>query len=135
MSQNQLGKLYRDGDVVVRIGDKGTCMFQIQKGELEVIIDEDENMVVNTLSSGDFFGEMSLFTGECRSATVRSKGESRVLTIDEPAFLRRLQEDPVLGFRVLETMFSWLRHMNSLGVGYEGYNISVDHEPSMAERI
>lgn len=101
MRQNRLGKLYQDGDVIVRKGDTGNHMYLIQKGALDVIVGDE---TVNTLGSGDFFGEMSLFTGQPRSATVRSHGESRVLTIDRTAFMNRIQEDPVLAFRLLEKL-------------------------------
>ncbi len=121
MRHNRLGRLYNDGDMIVRKGDEGDCMFLVQKGNLEVVIGEEENRVVTTLGSGDFFGEMSLFTGEPRSATIRSRGESRVLTIDEPAFLRRLRVDPMLAFHILKTMYQRLRGMNQQQAGYEGY--------------
>ncbi|MCP4041566.1 MAG: cyclic nucleotide-binding domain-containing protein [Gammaproteobacteria bacterium] len=100
MRQNELGRLYQDGDVVVRKGESGDCMFIIQKGLVEVFIGDD-NHLVRTMGSGEIFGEMSLFTGESRSATVRAKGEARVLTIDQPAFHKRIQEDPMLAFRIL----------------------------------
>ncbi|MBF0459868.1 MAG: cyclic nucleotide-binding domain-containing protein [Magnetococcales bacterium] len=121
MRQNQLGRLYHDGDIIVRKGDKGDCMFLLQKGKLEVVIGANEDRVVATLDSGDFFGEMSLFTGEPRSATVRSHGESRVLTIDEPAFIHRLRMDPMLAFHVLKTMYHRLRGLNRQRAGYAGY--------------
>jgi CRP-like cAMP-binding protein len=101
MRQNRLGKLFQDGEVIVRKGDSGHHMYLIQKGALEVVVGGE---TVNTLGSGDFFGEMSLFTGQPRSATVRSRGESRVLTIDRTAFMNRIQEDPVLAFRLLEKL-------------------------------
>ncbi|MBI5166062.1 MAG: cyclic nucleotide-binding domain-containing protein [Magnetospirillum sp.] len=130
MRRNLLGRLYQDGEVVVRIGEPGDSMFQIQKGCLDVVVDEGKDLVVATLGSGDFFGEMSLFTHEPRSATVRSRGESRVLTIDETAFVRRLSEDPMLAYRILEAMFARLRHLNEQGVGYEGYrDLAAEGQP------
>ncbi|MBF0610592.1 MAG: cyclic nucleotide-binding domain-containing protein [Magnetococcales bacterium] len=118
MSQEAMGRLYLDGETVVTMGEEGTCMFQIQKGTLEVVVD---GQVINTLAHGEFFGEMSLFNQAPRSATIRSKGESRVMTIDQSAFLRRLQEDPMLGFRILKVLHQRMRQMNQQGVGYEGY--------------
>ncbi len=121
MRHNQLGKLYNDGDVIVRLGDPGNTMFQVQKGCLDVIVDDNTGQVIATLVSGDFFGEMCLFTGDPRSATVRSRGESRVLTIDRAAFIRRLSEDPLLAYRILGAMCDRLRRLNEYSVGYEGY--------------
>ncbi|NGZ28340.1 MAG: cyclic nucleotide-binding domain-containing protein [Magnetococcales bacterium] len=118
MSQASMGRLYLDGETIVTMGEEGTCMFQIQKGTLEVVVD---GQVINTLGHGEFFGEMSLFNQAPRSATIRSNGESRVMTIDQSAFQRRLREDPMLGFRILKVLHQRMRQMNQQGVGYEGY--------------
>jgi len=112
MRQTNLGRLYQDGDIIFRKGDPGDCMFLVQKGTLDVILEEDGDRVVNIISSGEFFGEMSLFTGNPRSATIRSRGESRVMTIDEVAFMRRMTEDPVLAFRILEKQCDRLRALD-----------------------
>lgn len=104
MTEHRLGRLYRDGEVLFRKGAPGDCMYQLQKGTLDIVLESDETKIVRTITSGEFFGEMSLFTGEPRSATIRSRGESRVLTIDEAGFKKRLKEDPVLAFRILEQL-------------------------------
>ena len=40
MRNNKLGRLYRDGEIVINKGDEGTCLFVIQEGKVEVF---DEN--------------------------------------------------------------------------------------------
>ena len=107
--REELGRLYGDGEIIFHAGDPGDCMYLVQKGMLDVILDEAEDQVVNVISSGEFFGEMSLFSGDPRSATIRCRGESRIMTIDERAFMRRVREDPVLAFRVLEKLCERLR--------------------------
>lgn len=46
------------------------------------------------LAVGDFFGEMSLMTGEPRSATVTAVEESRLLEVAKPVFAELLQSRP-----------------------------------------
>jgi CRP-like cAMP-binding protein len=60
---------------------------------------------------GDVFGEMAIFDRQPRSATVRAKGNARVLTLDKRAFLKRVNEDPSFAFRILQIMS---RHIRSL---------------------
>jgi len=100
-----LGKVYADGERIVTQGEVGDCMYVIQKGKVEVFI-ENQNCetVLAVLKSGTVFGEMALFTKETRSASVRAKGEARILTIDKRAFFKRVQEDPSLAFRILLKM-------------------------------
>ena len=45
--------------------------------------------------------------------TVRALGDARVLTVDKKTFLRRIQEDLSLAFRVFQTMASRLNSMNA----------------------
>ncbi|NBX30867.1 mechanosensitive ion channel protein MscS, partial [bacterium] len=48
------------------------------------------------LGPGEFFGEMSLLTGEPRSATVTALVETRLLTIDKEIFRPCLEAEPRL---------------------------------------
>jgi CRP-like cAMP-binding protein len=102
-----LGKIYRDGEEIVRQGGVGDCMYIIQTGQAEAIQGKEGKEVrLAVLGEGDVFGEMALFERKPRSATVRALGEVRVLTIDKKTFLRRVHEDPSLAFRILQKM-SW----------------------------
>ncbi len=111
--KGRLGKVYADGEVVVTEGDFGAEMFVVQSGSVEVVRSsgEDEHRVA-TLQSGDFFGEMALFDGEMRAATVRATGEARVLTIDKRTLLKRITEDPLLAVNLLRSLSDKLREAN-----------------------
>jgi CRP-like cAMP-binding protein len=108
-----LGKIYRDGEVIVRQGQEGDCMYVIQKGKVEVMIERDgREMRLAVLGENDFFGEMAIFTRELRGATVRALGSARLLTVDKKTFFRRIQQDPSLAFRMVETMSYRIQEMN-----------------------
>jgi CRP-like cAMP-binding protein len=49
---------------------------------------------VGVLRSGDCFGEMSLLTGEPRTATVRAEGDCEVLEISKPVMSELLHHSP-----------------------------------------
>lgn len=107
-----LGKVYRDGDLIVRQGDIGDCMYVIQDGRVEVIAEHDgEEIRLRELGKNDFFGEMAIFEDEIRTATVRAVGDARVLTIDKKNFLSGIHEDPSLAFRIVETMSHRIRDL------------------------
>jgi CRP-like cAMP-binding protein len=109
-----LGKLYQDGELIVREGEVGDCMYVIQQGTVEVVQDADgSDVVLAVLGAGDFFGEMAIFERQARSATVRAKGDARVLTVDKRTLLRRFQKDPSLALRMLETMSSRIRDLDA----------------------
>ena len=113
MTIEGLGKLYGDGEVVIRQGEIGNCMFVIQKGRAEVARESETGEVrVAVLKQGDSFGEMAIFEHEVRSATVRALGEARILTVDKRTSLRRVQEDPTLAFNILRVLCERIRHQN-----------------------
>jgi CRP-like cAMP-binding protein len=115
MTQGTLGKLYRDGEDIVRQGEAGNCMYVIQQGTAQVLLNkQDKQICVAVLTEGDFFGEMALFDKEVRSATVRACGDVLVLTLEKTTFLRRIHEDPSLAFRMLEKMSHRIRDANAL---------------------
>lgn len=113
MNSGSMGKTYANGEIVVRQGDPGDCMFAVQKGRLEVTRHGvGADVRVAFLEEGEIFGEMSIFEHETRSATVRAVGEARVLTIDKKTFLRRVQEDPSLAFNLVRMMSRRIRRLS-----------------------
>jgi flavin-dependent dehydrogenase len=113
MGTGDLGKTYRDGELIVNEGESGECMYVIQEGKVEVLQKNEEAEVrLAVLGEGDFFGEMALFQREVRSASVRALGDVRVLTVDKKAFLKRICEDPSLALRIVETMSQRIRDLD-----------------------
>lgn len=110
---SELGRIYHDGDIIVRQGEPGDCMYVIQSGRVRVLRESDGRQVPLTeLAEGDFFGEMALFEKDVRSATVCAMGDVRVLTVDKKIFLRKIHEDPSLAFRIMTRMSGRIRTLN-----------------------
>ena len=115
MFDSAVGKVFHDGDVIVREGSPGENMYVVLAGRAEVLagpVGSESRVAV--LEAGDFFGEMSLFDREVRSATVRALGEVRMLTVDRRTLLSRIHEDPSLAFKMLERMSARVRDLNAL---------------------
>jgi len=114
MNKGELGKTYAKGEIIVRQGEIGDCMFAIQRGKLEVLLNGPQGEVrTAVLREGDIFGEMAVFDREVRSASVRALEEATVLTVDKKTFLRRIQEDPSLAFNLVKMMSGRIRRLNA----------------------
>jgi len=112
-SDSELGRTYRNGEIIVRQGEAGDCMYVIQEGEVEVIQRHgDTDVELGTMSAGDFFGEMALFQNATRAASVRARGDVRVMTIDKKTLLRRVKEDPLLAYNLVQTMSNRIRELH-----------------------
>ncbi len=79
---------YEAGDFIFRQGDPGDRMYVIVGGEVEVIIDEGTatERAVARLYAKQYFGEMALFTGTSRSASVRTVTTVDVMSISRSDF-------------------------------------------------
>jgi small-conductance mechanosensitive channel/CRP-like cAMP-binding protein len=90
-------RVYAPGEAIVRMGQTGNSMFIVLRGSVEVrIMQGEETRVVNKLGENDFFGEMSLLTGEPRTATVAAIEETEVLRIGKEAIKPIFEANPEL---------------------------------------
>jgi len=91
-------KLYANKDLIVRQDDIGDSMFIIYSGATDVLIKSDtgRNMKIAEKLKGDFFGELSLLTGEKRTASIVAASDSVVLNIKRSAFKKLLYTDKKL---------------------------------------
>ncbi len=76
-------RLYTKGEAILREGEPGGSMFVIGSGQADVTI---AGGLVRTLGPGDFVGEMSLLTGERRTATVVASEPCRLMEMTSDAF-------------------------------------------------
>jgi CRP-like cAMP-binding protein len=87
-------------DVIVRERELGQSMFALVEGKVSVAKHTPQgDKVVATLGPGDVVGEMSLFTGERRSATVTAAGKVTALEITKAALQPILDAAPKLADR------------------------------------
>jgi CRP-like cAMP-binding protein len=121
MVRSALGKWYEDGEAIVSQGEVGDCMYIVEQGEVEVTQKSGEEVVrLAVLGEGEFFGEMSVFDRDVRSATVKALGKVQVMTVDKATFLRRISEDPSLAFRIIKKMSGRIRDLNNELTGLKG---------------
>ncbi len=86
------------GEVIVREGEPGSRFYVISEGEVEVLrqTPDGRSELLNVLGQGNFFGELALLQKRNRTATVRAKTPTRVLSIAREEFGFLLQHFPIL---------------------------------------
>ncbi len=114
-----LGRDYKDGDTIFEENSIGKEMYIILTGNAKVIKKKDGvETTLATLEEGDFFGEMSLFDNNPRSATVMALGDVKLLEINQKNFLKKISRDPSLAFRMFEKMSQRIRDSDEIILNY-----------------
>lgn len=96
-------RLYGAGQTVVRQGQPGESMFVVCQGRVRVTVGESAAEVA-TIGPGGYFGEMSLLTGDPRSATVSGIEDSVLLEITAEDFRRIALAHPEVVVEVSEAV-------------------------------
>ncbi len=81
--------------VIVRQGDPGDALYIVVSGQVRVVSDVPaERLLLAHLGPGEFFGEMSLLTGDARNAAVVADTASTLLVLERAAFQDLLARRP-----------------------------------------
>ncbi len=94
-------------EIVVREGEGGASMFLVQSGRVAVSLNDasGSSCRITILEPGSAFGEISLLTGEPRTATVRALTETRLVEIGKETLAPILEENP----RLVEALEATMR--------------------------
>jgi small-conductance mechanosensitive channel/CRP-like cAMP-binding protein len=98
--------MFAPGEFVIRQGDEGDSMYVLITGTADVHIESESGVseYVATLESGQFFGEMSLLTGEQRTANVIAMTASECLVVDKASLTQLFEWHPELAADISEVI-------------------------------
>jgi small-conductance mechanosensitive channel/CRP-like cAMP-binding protein len=87
---------FGDNEVIVMHAEPGDSLYIILDGACDVLLEQkgSASKKVATINKGGFFGEMSLLTGEARSATVKTLEYATVIRVDKALFSTILASNP-----------------------------------------
>ena len=86
---------YGRGERIIQEGAEGDSMFIMLRGTAHVAVSRNGTVIrLGHMRSGDCFGEMSLLTGEARSATIRADDDCEVMEIRKEVMAEIMHESP-----------------------------------------
>jgi CRP/FNR family transcriptional regulator/CRP/FNR family cyclic AMP-dependent transcriptional regulator len=109
-------RVYKHGETIYHKDDAGSTMYIIVDGTVKVSVPSEvgDEMILSILCRGDFFGELSLFDGKPRSATVTPVGPAEVLIIYRDDFIEFLYKHPKIAVSVITTLSQRIRTTDAL---------------------
>ena len=111
------------GEILFRAGDPGDALYIVERGKVEVLGDgardaQTPGDAIAVLGAGHAFGEMSLLSGDPRTATIRAVEDTDLLKIDKTVFDRLVATDSQLAGAV--ERISHRRAIDNLSTGATG---------------
>ena len=105
-----------DRQILFREGDPGEYFYVVLSGELEVLMAEDkpEELLLNVLREGEYLGEMSLLMpGGHRTASVRARSKSTLLSLSRLQFMDITKKHPELAISMVRVLSQRLDATNT----------------------
>ena len=127
--------VFGQGEPIVQQGDAGSSMFVVLRGKVAVMLDgAGHREQVATLEPGGFFGEMSLMTGEPRSATVVALDEVECAELHKDDVAALLQQRPELARDISAILEDRQKELASLREKFD-HAASAPRVPDLLTRI
>lgn len=107
---------FAPGQIIIREGDPGDDFQVLISGRAQCVVMDASGaeIVLDEYDCGGFFGELSMLTGEPRSARIKALDTATTLVLDRDEFFRFLHEHPSAGVNVLVVLGKRLHRTDSL---------------------
>ena len=116
LAQAAVEKHYPKSSTIVCKDDPGTSLFIVRTGIVNVIAESPHGNAVDlaTFQSGEFFGEMALFDGQTRSATVVAQEDTTVVEISRESFLKLVFHQPDAALKIMAEISNRFRKTDEI---------------------
>jgi CRP/FNR family transcriptional regulator len=105
---------YRNGTIILREGDPGDTCYVVRSGRVRVTRQHQDGRTITltNLGPGEIFGELAMFGGEVRSASVEALDDVEALAILADDLKRLLKTHPDIAVKLLGALGAKLREAN-----------------------
>lgn len=105
-------ELYEDGDDIIHQGNKDNDFFKLLQGTVMVV--RDGKRIADIKEPGEYFGEMAAISGEPRSASIVSKGRSKIKRYPGDKIMEVIQTQPKVARYLFETLVNRLSQTSDI---------------------
>jgi CRP/FNR family transcriptional regulator, cyclic AMP receptor protein len=107
---------YPGGQALFHMGDEGGSLYIIERGRVKITIPSSsgEELILAILGAGDFLGDLSLFDGKPRSATVQALEETDTLCLHREDLLALMRNRFDVVEKILEVLARRIRDTDVL---------------------
>jgi CRP/FNR family cyclic AMP-dependent transcriptional regulator len=99
------------GQEVFHRGDEAARLYWVEQGQVRVVVTSPagRDLVIRQFGSGEVFGEIALFAGTPRTATIVATTDTTIASVDARDLRSLLEERPRMALKLLEVFADRLR--------------------------
>lgn len=114
VAQVAIGRLFPAGSIILREGDSGDTCYVLRSGKARITHEHPDGraLTLTNVGPGEIFGELAMFGGDTRSATVEAIEEVEAVAILADDLKRLLREHPGISVKLIEGLAQKLRESN-----------------------
>jgi len=106
----KFGRIFPAGTILFEEGQTCTGMFIIQKGQVRLYKKAGQEEVnIDILKEGDFFGEMACLIGQPRSINAVVEGESQILVVQPEVLDSLFRGTSGIGLKIVANLAARLK--------------------------
>ena len=124
ISEKLVTVAFKEGDCIIKEGDPGNYLYLIKQGRVRVVTviePDDEEIILSYLNEDDYFGEMSLITGEPRSASVIAECDVELFQLSKADFDALILKNPNISLSLTHVLTQRLQMANKARENTERY--------------
>ena len=110
-------KFYKKGDMLCSQGQKSDTLFIINEGQVKIskLTKEGKEQIVHIFTSGDFFGELSLFSSdEIYNFNVYAISDVKICTLTKQDMDKIIMSNPEISIKLLQVISKRLAQTENL---------------------
>lgn len=105
---------YKLGDIIIEEGQESDSIYIIEKGYVNITKKDPmgNDVLIGTAGPGSIIGEMGVFMGIERTATVRAVSDLKVIVFHRDEFLRVVSELPEISAYLIQVLTKRIYNLN-----------------------
>lgn len=108
-----VSRRYAKNTVLFMEGDENNQLFVIRSGKVSVFLqgEEGKQLILNYMSEGEYFGELSLIDSQPRSASIMTVTDCEFLTLSREKFQEFVAKSPELSMKLMQELTGRIRKL------------------------
>lgn len=108
-----VSRRYAKNTMLFMEGDENNQLFVIRSGKVSVFVqgEEGKQLILNYMSEGEYFGELSLIDSQPRSASIMTVTDCEFLTMSRDKFQEFISKSPELCMSLMQELAARIRQL------------------------